>query len=97
MEGHFIVKKSGCIAAYARITKAGCYLTPVKLTGAELNAIHAALGEGTVPEGYTLTENTKVSQPEYRRAKPNWGEMSVSSWKRQAWLKRKQEKSASSS
>jgi len=76
-EGYYLVKKGGTVVAYVRLTPRSLYLTPAKISGAELNTVHDALLNGKVPDGFTVTENTKVGQPVKTREKAEWGEMAA--------------------
>jgi hypothetical protein len=83
------LKQEGQVVAYVRVTKAGVLLTPKKLSSAALNELQQSLELGELPHGVDAKE-VKQSAPVLQREKPNWKELTPSTWKRNRWLKARQ-------
>lgn len=87
--GNYFLKRSGSVIAYVRFTATGCFLTPNKISGADLAIVHKALDENLeLPEDLKLVP-MKVSTIPAQSERPQWSEMIVSSSKRQKWLERR--------
>lgn len=83
------LKQEGQLLAYVRVTKAGVLLTPKKLSGKALNELQQSLELGELPHGVDANE-VKQQSPVLKRERPNWKELTPSTWKRNRWLKARQ-------
>jgi len=79
------LKQEGQTVAYVRVTQTGPLLTPKKLSGSALCELQQRLEVGELPQGVVAREVPPGKG--FVREKPNWKELTPSTWKRNRWLK----------
>jgi len=87
--GNYFLKRSGSVIAFVRFTTHNVYLTPKKLSGAELVEIQTALEADLCLPGDLTMVPMQVAAIQAENDRPCWSEMLVTSSKRQKWLDRK--------
>ena len=81
------LKQEGQTVAYVRVTQSGPLVTPKKLSGTALNELQQRLEVGELPQGVVAKQVRQELAPRFKRERPNWKELTPSTWKRNRWLK----------
>lgn len=82
--GTYQIKEGNTVVAYAKVTPVGTTWTPREVKGNTLSELQKSLENGKLPEGFTAKEmNVETG---FNREKPNWKELTPSTWKRNRWL-----------
>ncbi len=79
------LKQEGQTVAYVRVTQSGPLVTPKKLGGSALTELQQRLEVGELPQGVVARQVPRAQG--FKREKPNWKELTPSTWKREKWLK----------
>jgi hypothetical protein len=79
------VRQGGQVVAYVRVSETGVLVTPKRLSETALCELQQSLEEGVLPHGVVARQVAPAQG--FKRERPNWGELTASTWKRNRWLK----------